>query len=323
LPRELEVDLNELHAALSLLQSFDPPSIGARDMADSLWLQLRQPDALAWPEAANAVILGCARQICTQHLLLLAAANLARLREALGCDEATLRLAHKLILRLEPHPDRAWTVPAADYAIPDVLVSKVRQTWRVELNRAAQPRLHINGLYAQMLNNQQASLHTGLQSQLQQARWLIRNVEQRYDRILRVSQAIVDRQTAFFEQGFAAMRPLVLKDIAGELGMHESTISRATVQKFMSTPFGTLELKLFFGAGVSTQGGESASATAVQTVIQRLIAEENHPKPLSDNQLMQKLAEQGIVIARRTVAKYREGLRIAPAPSRKAQAAAR
>ena len=198
MPRELEVDLNELHAALSLLQSFDPPGIGARDMADSLWLQLRQPDALAWPEAANAVILGCARQICTQHLLLLTAANLARLREALGYDEATLRLAHKLILRLEPHSDRAWTVPAADYAIPDVLVSKVRQTWRVELNRAAQPRLHINGLYAQILNNQQASLHTGLQSQLQQARWLIRNVEQRYDTILRVSQAIVDRPDGIF-----------------------------------------------------------------------------------------------------------------------------
>ena len=174
-----------------------------------------------------------------------------------------------------------------------------------------------------MLNNQQASLHTGLQSQLQQARWLIRHVEQRYDTILRVSQAIVARQTAFFEQGFAAMRPLVLKDIAAELGMHESTISRATVQKFMSTPFGTLELKRFFGAGVSTQGGESASATAVQTVMQRLIAEENRAKPLSDSQIMQKLAEQGIVVGRRTVAKYREGLRIAPAPLRKAQAAAR
>jgi RNA polymerase sigma-54 factor len=152
---------------------------------------------------------------------------------------------------------------------------------------------------------------------------MIRNVEQRFDTILRVSQAIVDHQSAFFSQGPSAMRPLILKDIAGELGLHESTISRATTQKFILTPFGTLELKHFFGAGVATESGDSASATAVQAFIRQLVAEENRAKPLSDNQIMLKLAAQGIVIARRTVAKYREALRIAPASVRKAQAALR
>ena len=214
-------------------------------------------------------------------------------------------------------------MPAADYAVPDVIVRKTRRGWQVTLNSAAVPRLQINGLYAQMLSNQKESAHAGLQSQLQQAKWMIRNVEQRFDTILRVAQAIVERQTAFFSQGPAAMRPLILKDIAGELGLHESTISRATTQKYMLTPFGTLELKRFFGAGVSTDGGDATSATAVQTFIRQMVADENRAKPLSDSQIMEKLADQGIVIARRTVAKYREALRIAPAALRKAQASAR
>ncbi|WP_278488256.1 RNA polymerase factor sigma-54 [Achromobacter insolitus] len=323
LPAELEPDLDELKAALSLLQSFDPPGIGARDMAECLLLQLRNPDLEQLPEAADAAVLACARQICAQHLALLATGNAARLCAAVGCDEATFRSAHALIRRLEPRPGRAWTVPAADYAVPDVIVRKTRGGWQVTLNSAAVPKLQINGLYAQMLGNQKESAHAGLQSQLQQARWMIRNVEQRFDTILRVAQAIVQHQTAFFSQGPAAMRPLILKDIAGELGLHESTISRATTQKYMLTPFGTLELKRFFGTGVSTDGGDGTSATAIQTFIRQMVAEENRAKPLSDSQIMQKLADQGIVIARRTVAKYREALRIAPAALRKAQAAAR
>ncbi len=323
LPAEMEPDLDELRAALSLLQSFDPVGIGARDMSDCLLLQLRNPDLTRLPEAADPKALACARLICGQHLALLATGNNARLCAAVGCDEATLRVAHALILRLEPRPGRAWTVPAADYAVPDVIVRKTRRGWQVTLNSAAMPRLQINGLYAQMLGNQKESAHAGLQAQLQQAKWMIRNVEQRFDTILRVAQAIVDRQTAFFSQGPAAMRPLILKDIAGELGLHESTISRATTQKYMLTPFGTLELKRFFGAGVSTDGGDATSATAVQTFIRQMVAEENRAKPLSDSQIMEKLADQGIVIARRTVAKYREALRIAPAALRKAQAVAR
>lgn len=323
LPLEIEADIDELRAALSLLQSFDPIGIGARDMAECLVLQLRHLDPESLPEGIDPAVLACARSMCAHHLPLLAAGNPARLRETLLCDDATLRSARALILKLNPRPGRAWTVAAADYAVPDVIVRKTRKGWHVVLNSAAMPRLRINGLYAQMLGNQRESSHAGLHAQLQQARWMIRNVEQRFDTILRVAQAIVNHQSAFFSQGPSAMRPLILKEIAGELGLHESTISRATTQKFMLTPFGTLELKHFFGAGVATDSGDSASATAVQAFIRRLVAEENRAKPLSDNQLMLKLAEQGIVIARRTVAKYREALRIAPAAVRKAQAAVR
>ncbi|ARP88935.1 RNA polymerase sigma-54 factor [Bordetella genomosp. 9] len=323
LPAEVEADLDELRAALRLLQSFDPPGIGARDMAECLALQLRHPDVEALPEAADPTVLACARAICAEHLPLLASGNQARLREALLCDDATARRARALILKLDPRPGRRWTVPAADYAIPDVIVRKSRKGWQVVLNSAAMPRLRVNHIYAQMLGNQREGGHSALHAQLQQARWMIRNVEQRFDTILRVAQAIVDHQSAFFSQGPSAMRPLILKDIAGELGLHESTISRATTQKYMLTPFGTMELKDFFGAGVATESGDTASATAVQAFIKRLVAEENRAKPLSDNQIMLKLAEQGIVIARRTVAKYREALRIAPASVRKAQASAR
>jgi RNA polymerase sigma-54 factor len=325
LPPEVEADEDELRAALSLLQSFDPPGIGARDVAECLLLQLRRPDfaCLAAAGTGMAAALACARSLCADHLTLLAGGNVARLRETLQCDEATLRAARTLIQKLDPRPGRAWTVAAADYAVPDVIVRKARKGWHVLLNSAAMPRLRVNGLYAQLLSNQRESSHAGLQTQLQQARWMIRNVEQRFDTILRVSQAIVNHQSAFFSQGPAAMRPLILKDIASEVGLHESTVSRATTQKYMLTPFGTLELKHFFGAGVATDSGDAASATAVQSFIRQMVADENRAKPLSDNQLMLKLAERGIVIARRTVAKYREALRIAPASVRKAQAALR
>jgi RNA polymerase sigma-54 factor len=308
-----------------LLQSFDPPGIGARDVAECLLLQLRRPDfaRLATAEPGTAAALACARSLCADHLALLAGGNVARLRGMLQCDEATLRAARALIQKLDPRPGRAWTVAAADYAVPDVIVRKARKGWHVLLNSAAMPRLRVNGLYAQLLANQRESSHAGLQTQLQQARWMIRNVEQRFDTILRVSQAIVNHQSAFFSKGPAAMRPLILKDIATEVGLHESTVSRATTQKYMLTPFGTLELKHFFGAGVATDSGDAASATAVQSFIRQMVADENRVKPLSDNQLMLKLAEQGIVIARRTVAKYREALRIAPASVRKAQATLR
>jgi RNA polymerase sigma-54 factor len=318
LPEDAEADLDELRAALMLLQSFDPAGVGAADMGECLLLQLRYPDAARMPEAALPGVLACARELCVHHLPLLAGGNVAKLREALRCDDATIRLARALILRLDPRPGRSWSVPAAEYAVPDVIVRSTRKGWQVSLNSAAMPKLRINSLYAQMLGNQRQSSHAGLQSQLQQARWMIRNVEQRFDTILRVSQAIVDRQQAFFTKGMSAMRPLILKVIATELGLHESTISRATTQKYMLTPFGTLELKRFFGAGVATDTGDEASATAVQAFIRQLVAEENRSKPLSDNQLTKKLAEQGIVIARRTVAKYRETLRISPASQRKA-----
>jgi RNA polymerase sigma-54 factor len=320
LPPDADIDLDELRAALRLLQSFDPTGVGARDMAECLMLQLRHPDIVRLAEARDAAVLATARSLVANHLPLLAAGNATRLRDVAECDEATLRRARTLILKLNPRPGRAWTVPAADYAVPDVIVRKTRKGWQVVLNSSAMPRLKINSVYAQMLGNQRESSHAGLHAQLQQARWMVRNVEQRFDTILRVSQAIVNHQSAFFSQGPAAMRPLILKDIANELGLHESTISRATTQKYLLTPFGTMELKNFFGASVPTDSGDAASATAVQAHIRRLVSEENRAKPLSDNQIMKKLAEQGIVIARRTVAKYRETLRIAPASVRKVQA---
>lgn len=313
---EMALDADELRAALRLLQSFDPSGVGAHDLSDCLCLQLRNVSPSVPTEVAEL-----AREICRHHLPMLATGNFIRLREALQCDEATLRASHSLILKLDPRPGRAWTVPAADFAVPDVVVRRTRQGWRVTLNNAAVPKLRVNALYAQMLGNQRASQHAGLQSQLQQAKWMIRNVEQRFDTILRVSQAIVDRQAAYFSEGPQAMRPLILRDIASELGMHESTISRATTQKYMLTPFGTLELKFFFGSGVATESGDAASATAVQAFIRKLVDEENRAKPLSDSQLTKKLSEHGIVIARRTVAKYRESLRIAPAAVRRAHAA--
>ena len=312
-------DPDELRVALRLLQSFDPPGVGAADLSECLMLQLRATTPKQESEPARVLAL----EICRMHLPLLATGNAMRLRDALGCDETTLRGARALILALDPRPGRRWTVPAAAYAVPDVVVKRVRNTWRVSLNAAAVPKLRVNALYAQMLGNQRASQHAGLQSQLQQAKWMIRNVEQRFETILKVSQAIVDRQSAFLSEGPAAMRPLILKDIASEIGMHESTISRATTQKYMLTPFGTMELKRFFGSGVATDSGDAASATAVQAFIRKLVEAENRSKPLSDNQITQKLAESGIVIARRTVAKYRETLRIQPASLRRAHAAAR
>src|SRR5690606_27781158 len=208
LPPEAEADLDELRAALCLLQSFDPPGIGARDMAECLVLQLRNPDPSRLPEAADPTVLACARRLCADHLPLLAGGNAARLRDALQCDDATARAAHALIRRLDPRPGRAWTVPAADYAVPDVIVRKTRQGWQAVLNSAAVPRLQVNTLYAQLLGNQREASHAGLHAQLQQARWMIRNVEQRFDTILRVAQAIVAHPTALFMEGPAAMRPL-------------------------------------------------------------------------------------------------------------------
>ncbi|AUL48875.1 RNA polymerase sigma-54 factor [Bordetella trematum] len=320
LPVELDIDDDELRAALRLLQSFEPPGVGARDLAECLSLQLRQPDTACLPEAADVQVLECARRLCAGHLPLLAAGNPQRLREALAVDDATLRAARALIVRLDPRPGRAWTAPAADFAVPDVLVHRRAAGWQAVLNPAVMPRLHINQHYANLLANRRESAYASLQGQLQQARWMIRNVEQRFDTILRVSQAIVAHQAAFFSEGPAAMRPLILKDIAGELGLHESTISRATAQKFMLTPYGTMELKRFFGSGVATESGETTSATAVQAHIRQMVAEEEPGRPLSDSQLVQQLADKGIVIARRTVAKYRELLRIAPATVRRAQA---
>ena len=323
LDASLDVELDELQAALGLLQSFDPPGIGARDLAECLSLQLRQPDLKCISALADPKVLELARQICTQHLALLATGNLSKLQDALDCDLDTLQQAHAAILRLNPRPGSAWARPAAQYAIADIVVRKTNHGYEPFLNESALPKLNINAIYAQALGSSRSGEHSALHGQLQEARWLIRNVNQRYETILRVSQFIVAHQQAFFEGGWGRLRPLTLREVAGELGMHESTISRATNQKFMLTPHGTVELKRFFGAGLSSANGQTTSTTAVQTRIRDLIEAEELGKPLSDSQLANLLQKEGVQVARRTVAKYREQMRIPSASLRKSHAQAR
>lgn len=316
----LGVEPEELQMALRLLQSFDPVGVGARDLAECLCLQLRDPDLDRIPVFRDPAVLAVARALCQHHLTLLAGGNTAKLQEALGCDAQLLRLAHAGIVRLNPRPASAWTKPAAEYAVPDVIVQKTRRGWVPRLNEAVMPKLKINQLYAEALGNPRGSEHTALHGQLQEARWLIKNVAQRFETILRVSEAIVKHQQVFFDKGWGSLRPLTLREIAGGLGLHESTISRATTQKFILTPFGTVELKRFFGAGLATEGGEATSSIAVQTRIRELISSEDPQRPLSDGQLTNLLDQEGITIARRTVAKYREQLRIPTASLRKSRA---
>jgi RNA polymerase sigma-54 factor len=298
----------ELKIALCHLQHFEPAGVGARSPAECLTLQLK-----ALPKEPERSL---ALAIVEKHLELLAARDYTRLKALTGANEDALRAAQRLIQALNPRPGSAFAKVEARYVIPDVIVKKVRNVWRASLNADAMPRLRINRLYAELAAAARSG--TGLSSQLQEARWLIKNVQQRFDTILRVSQAIVDRQRHFLEHGEVAMRPLVLREIAATLGLHESTISRVTTQKFMATPRGTFELKYFFGSHVATEAGGAASSTAIRALIKQLVAAEDAKAPLSDARISQILGEQGIVVARRTIAKYRESLQIPPVNQRKA-----
>jgi len=315
LPSQLGVEADELNTALRLLQSFDPPGVGARSLAECLMLQLRQ---LALHDAVDSETLACARQVAAEQLSVLATGNLNRLREIMGVPMPVLRAAHALLLRLEPRPGRNWAGAAADYITPDVIMRKSRNRWVAVLNPAVVPRVRINAVYEALLAQSQSSPE--MQAQLQQAQGLVKSVNQRFVTIQRVAQAIVDQQTAYLEKGVAAMRPMVLRDIAQQLGLHESTISRSTRQKYAQTPWGVVELKQFFSAALQTEVGDATSATAVRSLIARLVSEEPPHKPLSDSKIAEKLADQGVVIARRTVAKYREAAGIEPAILRKARA---
>lgn len=306
LPPELEIELEELQIALNHLQCFDPTGVGARNAQECLALQLE-----ALP-ADDSQILGL--KIVRQHLDLLAARDFVKLKKLCECDDDQLREAQFLIRSLNPRPGAKYAALEARYITPDVVVRKIRGLWTVNINSDAFPRLRINSLYAQILTRQRGS---GLAGQLQEARWLIKNVQQRFDTILRVAQSIVDRQRQFFDHGEVAMRPLVLREIADLLGLHESTISRVTTQKYMATPRGIFELKYFFGSHVATEAGGACSATAIRALIKQLIGAEDQKKPLSDSQLSEILGQQGIVVARRTIAKYREALSIPPVKLRK------
>ena len=313
---EADVNVDELAIALRHLQNFEPAGVGARTPGECLALQLR---ALGehHPGASAGAALALGLVICERHLDLLASRDYARLKSLTGADDAALRAAQALIRGLNPRPGAAFAKVEARYVIPDVVVHKVKGVWRASLNQEAMPRLRINRLYAELAARPRGSGGNALATQLQEARWLIKNVMQRFDTILRVSQAIVDRQRNFLEHGAVAMRPMVLREIADALGVHESTISRVTTQKYMATPRGTYELKYFFGSHVATDTGGAASSTAIRALLKQLVAAEDAKAPLSDSRIAQILAEQGIVVARRTIAKYRESLQIPPVNQRK------
>ena len=307
LPPELEIEPEELQIALRHLQHLDPTGVGARSAQECLALQLE-----ALPVDATQIL---ALRIVRNHLDLLAGRDFLKLKRLAECDDEKLREAQFLIRSLNPRPGAQYAALDARYITPDVVVRKIRGQWVVTINSDAYPRLRINSLYAQILSRQRGS---GLAGQLQEARWLIKNVQQRFDTILRVAQSIVDRQRQFFDHGEVAMRPLVLREIADILGLHESTVSRVTTQKYMATPRGIFELKYFFGSHVATEAGGACSATAIRALIKQLVGAEDARKPLSDSQISDLLGQQGIVVARRTIAKYRESLNIPPVKLRKA-----
>jgi RNA polymerase sigma-54 factor len=309
LPEELEVDFDELRCALALVQSFDPAGVGARSASECLALQVRR---LAGVPMVTRRMALC---IVEKHLAWFAQRDFNKLKKALDCDDEDLREAQAVIRRCNPHPGAAFASNASDYVVPDVIVRRAKSGWAVSLNQEVMPRLRVNSLYASLLK--QGKGENGMGTQLQEAKWLIKNMRQRFDTILRVSQAIVERQRNFFSHGAVAMRPLVLREIADTLGLHESTISRVTTQKYMLTPHGMFELKYFFGSHVATEAGGEASSTAIRALIAQLTGAEDPRNPLSDSKIAEMLGEQGMVVARRTVAKYREALKIPPVSLRK------
>lgn len=306
---QLEQLEHEFAVALKLLHHMEPAGVGARNLAECLGLQLLDCKDCDETRAAMAM--------CKQPMELLAKRDFKRLAQLCGFPEGVIKGAIALIGRLDPKPGRRFVNVERNLIVPDVLVVKSGRGFKVSLNSDVMPRLRVHDIYANALKQNKGQGGAALQQRLQEARWFIKNIQQRFDTILRVSSAIVERQKNFFTHGELAMRPLVLREIADELGLHESTISRVTTAKYMSTPFGTFELKYFFGSALGTETGGNASSTAVRALIKQFVASESLKKPLSDNQISEMLKEQGIECARRTVAKYREALRIAPANLRK------
>ncbi|MCG8710360.1 RNA polymerase factor sigma-54 [Brenneria sp. 4F2] len=305
------VTLDEVEAVLKRVQRFDPVGVAARDLRDCLLVQLSQ-FAQDTPRLAEA------RLIVSEYLDLLANHDFRSLIRITRLKEEVLKEALALIQSLDPRPGQSINTGESEYVIPDVLVRKIHNRWVVELNTDSIPRLQINQQYA-ALGNSVRSDSDGqfIRSHLQEARWLIKSLESRNDTLLKVTRCIVEQQQAFFDQGEEFMKPMVLADIAQVVDMHESTISRVTTQKFLHSPRGIFELKYFFSSHVNTDNGGEASSTAIRALVKKLIAAENPAKPLSDSKLTTLLSEQGIIVARRTVAKYRESLSIPPSNQRK------
>jgi RNA polymerase sigma-54 factor len=305
------IEADEIQAVLHRVQQFDPIGVAARTPAECLKLQLQT----YLPETPGYAL---AHIIIDHYLELLAARDYPRLKRLTKADAEDLRAAEVLIQSLHPKPGTLITSSRTEYIVPDVFVSKKNRRWRVELNPELAPRLRINSSYANMIRRADKSDDNNyLKTNLQEARWFLKSLQSRNETILKVARAIVERQRAFLDYGDEAMKPLVLRDIAEELEMHESTISRVTNQKYMHTPRGVYEFKYFFSSHVSTADGGECSATAIRAMIKKMIAAENNQKPLSDSKIAQLLDNQGINVARRTVAKYRESLSIPPSNERK------
>lgn len=305
------IELDEIEAVLHRVQRFDPVGVAARDLSECLALQLGElPKDTTWRSEAILLV--------TEHLDVLAAKDYNQLakRMKLGRDE--LREVVDLIQSLNPRPGAQIEAHNASYVIPDVFVRKVKGQWKVELNAEIAPRLRVNQYYSDLISRADKETDvTSLKNHLQEARWFIKSLRSRHETLLKVARCIVKRQSGFLDYGEEAMKPLVLHDIASELEMHESTISRVTTQKYIHTPRGIFELKYFFSSHVSTNNGGECSSTAIRALIKKLIASENVAKPLSDSKIARLLSERGINVARRTVAKYREAMVIPPSNERK------
>jgi RNA polymerase sigma-54 factor len=306
-----DYEADEICAVIKRVQQFDPPGVCARDLRECLLLQLAQLPA-------DTLCLADARRLVDEHLQLLATRDYTQLLRKMKLGREELQQVINLIQSLNPRPGSQFATADTEYVVPDVYVRRMLGKWQVELNPESVPSLRINRRYASMIRRADNSPdNTSLRAHLQEARWFIKSLQSRGETLLKVATAIVERQRAFLEHGEEAMKPLVLHDIAEILGMHESTISRVTTRKYMHTPRGIYELKYFFSSHVSTATGGEASSTAIRAVIRKLIDAENAMKPLSDSTIAQILSDQGINVARRTVAKYREAMNIPPSHERK------
>jgi RNA polymerase sigma-54 factor len=294
--------VEELQVALSLVQSLEPAGVGARSVQECLRLQLPAIESGEQRELAAKII--------DDHLDALVARDIAGLARGLSRTPAGIQAVLAEIRRLDPRPGARFGAPHVQYVMPDVIVRKIRGTWTATLNPAVVPKVHLNRVYAEMFQRARNGQHAELASHLQEARWTVSNIEQRFATILSVAQAIVARQHHFLEYGALAMKPLGLREIADAVGVHESTVSRVTNNKFMATPLGVFELKYFFSRAMATASGGECSATAIRGLIKDMIDAEEPQNPLSDAEIARQLARQGLVVARRTVTKYRQALRI-------------
>jgi len=314
LSADLPVGADDVAEVLAFVQTLDPPGIGARGLSECLCLQLAQLEQDT-PGRELALV------IAREHLALVAARDAGALRKLLGAEEEALHVALALIRGCNPRPGSAFEASQPEYIVPDVFVRRTGQGWSVEINSASVPRLRVNQTYAGLVAR--SADYASLRAQLQEARWLIRSLEIRNETLLKVARTIVQRQSAFLEKGDEAMQPMILRDVAEAVAMHESTISRVTTGKYMHTPRGTFEFRYFFSSHVSGTSGEDVSSIKIRARIRKLIGDEHPDKPLSDAQLAAMLAGEGAKVARRTVAKYREALGLASSSERRQQLAGR